>query len=202
MLPEVRYLPRPRAAVTIAFIAYGASAGLWAGAIPAVTRNAGIDSLALGLAITFYGIAYVATMFWGGALARLATNRSVILAALPLLFISQTMLLVSMSATWFLVMLVIFGVSQGVLDLFMNAEGSYVESDLGRPVFTRFHGSASAAMALFAILGSLVMADLGAVWSAALLGIVLLAAFGFIALRLPARSSAMARSLPNMPVPR
>src|SRR5262245_10532138 len=70
MLPEVRYLPSPRAAVTAAFIAYGASAGLWAGAIPAVTRNAEIDSLALGLGITFYGIAYVATMFWGGALAR------------------------------------------------------------------------------------------------------------------------------------
>ena len=201
MFPQLRYLPAPRAAVTAAFIAYGGSAGLWAGAIPAVTRNAQIDSLALGLGITFYGIAYVATMFWGGALARFATNRAVILASLPLIFASETFLLMSTSPSAFIATLVIFGAFQGVLDLFMNAEGSYVESDLGRPIFTRFHGSASAAMALFAIMGSLVMADLGAVWSAAILGLVLFAAFGFIALRLPARSSAMARSIPDMPTP-
>jgi MFS family permease len=202
MFPQFRYLPSPRAAVTAAFMAYGASAGLWAGAIPAITRNAGIDSLALGLGITFYGIAYVATMFWGGALARFATNRAVILASLPLLFLSQTLLLLATSPAGFLAMLVTFGAFQGVLDLFMNAEGSYVESDIGRPIFTRFHGSASAAMALFAIIGSLVMAELGAVWSAVLLGVTLFAAFGYIALRLPGRSSAMARRIPDMPAPR
>jgi len=43
MLSQFRYLPSPRAAVTAAFMAYGASAGLWAGAIPAVTRNAADD---------------------------------------------------------------------------------------------------------------------------------------------------------------
>jgi MFS family permease len=202
MLPKIRYLPSPRAAVTVAFMAYGASAGLWAGAIPAVTRNAQIDSLAFGLGITFYGIAYVATMFWGGALARFATNRAIILASLPLIFAGQTFLLLSAAPGWFLAMLVIFGAFQGVLDLFMNAEGSYVESDLGRPIFTRFHGSASAAMALFAIIGSLVMANLGPVWSSALLGLVLFAAFGFIALRLPGRSSAMARPTLDAPPPK
>ncbi|MGE3875476.1 MAG: MFS transporter [Parvibaculaceae bacterium] len=197
-----RYLPSPRAAVTVAFIAYGASAGLWAGAVPAITRNAAIDSPALGLGITFYGIAYVAAMSWGGALARFATNRGIILASLPLIALSETFLLFSAAPAWFLVALVAFGAFQGVLDLFMNAEGSYVESDLGRPIFTRFHASASAAMALFAIIGSLVMAGPGAAWSALVLWLTFFAAFGFIALRLPGRSSAMAHATPDMPAPR
>lgn len=202
MFSKARYLPFPRAAVTAAFLAYGASAGLWAGAIPAVTRNAQIDSLALGMGLTFYGVAYVATMSWGGVLARFATNRTVILAVLPLIFASQTLLLLSSAPAWFVTMLVVFGACQGLLDLFMNAEGSYVESDLGRPIFTRFHGSASAAMALFAIIGSIVITDLGALWSAAILASVLACAFGYIALRLPGRSSAMARSIPGAPAPR
>ena len=192
MLPQARPLPSPRAAVTAAFIAYGTSAGLWAGAIPAVTRNAGIDNLALGLGITFYGIAYVITMSWGGSLTRLATNRALILASLPLVALSQTFLLLSSGPVSFLAALVAFGAAQGVLDLFMNAEGSYVESDLGRPIFTRFHASASAAMALFAIIGSLVIADAGPFWAAAILWFVFIAAFVFIAQRLPGRFSAIA----------
>jgi hypothetical protein len=202
MLPNTRSPPAPRAAVTAAFIAYGASAGLWAGAIPAVTRNASIDSLSLGLGITFYGIAYVATMSWGGALARFATNRAIILWSLPLIAVSETFLLLSGEASWFLLSLVVFGACQGVLDLFMNAEGSYVESDLGRPIFTRFHAAASAAMAFFAIIGSLVIADAGPLWAAAILWLGLFAGFIFIARRLPGRFSSMARAASGMPAPR
>jgi predicted MFS family arabinose efflux permease len=202
MFPKFRHPPSPRAAVTAAFIAYGATAGLWAGAIPAVTRNASIDSLDLGLGITFYGIAYVATMSWGGTLARFATNRAIILASLPLIALSETALLLSAAPLWFLAALVVFGACQGVLDLYMNAEGSYVESDHGRPIFTRFHAAASAAMALFAIVGSMVIADAGAIWTGAIAWLVLLTGFVFITRRLPGRYSSMARATPDMPTPR
>jgi hypothetical protein len=202
MFPKSWHVPSPRAAVTAAFIAYGASAGLWAGAIPAVTRNAAIDSLSLGLGLTFYGIAYVATMSWGGALARFATNRAIILASLPLIALSETLLLLSGEMSWFLPALVVFGACQGMLDLYMNAEGSYVESDLARPIFTRFHAAASATMAIFAIIGSVIMADAGALLTAAILWLVLLLGLVFIALRLPPRFSAMARATPDVPAPR
>lgn len=202
MLPQARYFVSARAAVTAAFIAYGISAGLWAGAIPAVMRNAGIDSLTLGLGITFYGIAYVMTMSWCGVLARFATNRAVILWALPLVAAGQTLLLLSGTPVWFLLALVLFGAVQGLLDLFMNAEGSYVETDLKRPIFTRFHAAASAAMALFAIIGSLLMADMGPLTTAAILWLAVLAAMIFIARRLPGRFSAMARARSDMPSPR
>ena len=202
MLPEVRYFTTPRAAVTAAFIAYGLSAGLWAGAIPAITRNAGVDSLALGLGITFYAIAYVMTMSWAGTLARFANNRSIILASLPFVAVSETLLLLSASPLWFLLALVLFGAVQGVLDVFMNAEASYVESDLKRPIFTRFHAAASATMALSAIVASLLMVDASPLWAVAILSAGMLAAMAFIHPRLPRRFSAMARVAPDAPAPR
>jgi MFS family permease len=188
--------------VTAAFIAYGISAGFWAGSIPAVMRHAGIDNLALGFGITAYGIAYVTTMSWGAKLARFATNRAIILASLPLIAISETLLLLSHTPSWFLASLAVFGALQGVLDLFMNAEASYVESELKRAVFTRFHAAASAAMAVFAVIGSLITANASPLWAVAILCLGLCAAVAFIARRLPARFSAMARVAAGAPPPR
>jgi MFS family permease len=202
MLPQPRYFVSPRAAVTAAFIAYGLSAGLWAGAIPAITRNASIDSLALGLGITLYGIAYVMTMSWAGTLARFASNRAIILWSLPFIAVSQALLLLAASPLWFLLALIFFGAVQGVLDVFMNAEASYVESDLKRPIFTRFHAAASATMALSALLASFVMADASPLWAIAILMLGMLTALVFIHHRLPSRFSAMARVVPGAPSPR
>ena len=202
MLPQVRYLATPRAAMTAVFIAYGIGSGLWAGSIPSVMRNAAIDSLMLGLGITFYGIAYVMVMSSGGTLARFASNRAIILISLPLVALTGSLLLVSASRLWFLITLVLFGAVQGLLDLFMNAEASYVESDLKRPIFTSFHAAASAGMALFALIGSLIMADASPLWTAAILCIGMLMMGIFAARRLPARYSAMARISPASPAPR
>lgn len=202
MLPPVRYFATPRAAMTAVFIAYGIGSGLWAGSIPAVMRNAAVDSLMLGLGITFYGIAYVMVMSSGGTLARFATNRAIILTSLPLVALTGSLLLLSASALWFLVTLVLFGAAQGLLDLFMNAEASYVESDLKRPIFTSFHAAASAGMALFALIGSLFMADASPFWTAAILCLGILMMGIFAARRLPARHSAMVRISPDTPAPR
>lgn len=202
MLPEPRYFVSPRAAVTAAFIAYGLSAGLWAGSIPAITRNASVDSLTLGLGITFYGIAYVMTMSWAGTFARFATNRTIILASLPLVALSGTVLLLAANPLWFLLALVLFGAVQGVLDVFMNAEASYVESDLKRPIFTRFHAAASVTMAVSAIIASLLMVDASPLWAAAILVVGMALAMVFIHRRLPGRFSAMARVAPGAPAPR
>jgi predicted MFS family arabinose efflux permease len=202
MLPPIRYFATPRAAMTAVFIAYGIGSGLWAGSIPSVMRNAAIDSLMLGLGITFYGIAYVMVMSSGGTLARFASNRAIILTSLPLVALNGSLLLLSASPVWFLTTLVLFGAAQGVLDLFMNAEASYVESDLKHPIFTSFHAAASAGMALFALIGSLFMADASPLWTAAILCIGMLMMGIFAARRLPARYSAMARISPALPAPR
>ncbi|HTN95485.1 MAG TPA: hypothetical protein VL101_00790, partial [Nordella sp.] len=201
MFPAARYFTSPRAAMTAVFIGYGVSSGMWAGSIPFVMRNAGIDSLMLGLGITFYGIAYVIVMSSGGTLARFATNRAIIFTGMPLVALTGALLLVATSPLWFLIALVLFGAAQGLLDLFMNAEASYVESDLKRPIFTRFHASASASMAVFALIGSLVTADAGPLWAALILCLGIGAMLVFAARRLKPRYSAMARATAYTPAP-
>lgn len=201
MFPEARFFTSQRAAMTAVFIGYGVSAGMWAGSIPVVMRNAGIDSLMLGLGITFYGIAYVIVMSSGGVLSRFASNRAIILASMPLVALTGALLLLATGPLWFLIAFVLLGAAQGLLDLFMNAEASYVENDLKRPIFTRFHASASASMAVFALIGSLVSADAGPLWAALILCLGIGATLIFTARRLKPRFSAMARVSPDTPSP-
>jgi predicted MFS family arabinose efflux permease len=160
-LPSRSFIASPRGAVTVAFMAFGAIVGLWAGSIPAVMARAGISSFGLGIGLTAYTIAYVLAMYSGGTLARFASNRMIILTVAPLSAASAAALLTAATPVVFFVSLTIFGAVLGLLDLFMNAEASYVESDLKKPIFTAFHASASLSTAIFAIFGSFVTVEMG-----------------------------------------
>ena len=154
-------LGTPRAAITLVFASFGAAIGAWAGAIPQVTSASGIDNFQLGLGLTVLTLATVAVMSLGGAIGRRFSNRAVLLFAIPAFALSTGLLLVS-SAPWlFFVSLVLFGASIGFMDVFMNAEASAIEHDMRRPIFTAFHGSASAGLPVFAIASSLVSTSMG-----------------------------------------
>ncbi len=154
-------LRTPRAAMTLVFASFGAAIGAWAGAIPQVTSASGIDNYQLGLGLTVLTLATVAVMSLGGAIGRRFSNRAVLLLAIPAFAIATSLLLVS-SAPWlFFASLVLFGASIGFMDVFMNAEASAIEHDMRRPIFTAFHGSASAGLPVFAIASSLVSTSIG-----------------------------------------
>ena len=154
-------LHTPRAAITLVFVSFGAAIGAWAGAIPQVTLASGIDNFQLGLGLTVLTLATVAVMSLGGAIGRRFSNRAVLLVAIPAFALSTSLLLVS-SAPWlFFASLVLFGASIGLTDVFMNAEASAIEHDMRRPIFTAFHGSASAGLPVFAIASSLVSTSIG-----------------------------------------
>ncbi len=168
----------PRAVITLVFIAFGGALGTWAGAVPHITRNAGVDDMELGLGLTAYTIAYVLAMALGPRLGRWTTNRAILLAMLPVLGAAVVTLSLSAAPAMFFLALVVFGAVLGLIDLFMNAEASAIETEMARPVFASFHGSASAGVAAFAILASLVAAWTQP-WVAGLLAalLVLLAAY-------------------------
>lgn len=196
MIPASFPIASPRSIITLVFFSLGTSIGVWAGTVPQVTRAAGIDDMALGLGLTAYTIAYVVAMALGPRLARWTTNRAVLMAILPLLGISVVALLLSPAPTFFFLAITVYGALLGLTDLFMNAEASAIETDLGRPVFASFHGSASAGVAIFAILGS-ILAALSAPWIAGLLtALLLLAATEAVGRWLTARRPALvARAL-------
>ena len=192
--PSRSLIASPRGAVTIAFGAYGVVVGLWAGSIPAVMAGAGISSFGLGIGLTIHTVAYVLMMYAGGTLARFASNRAIILAVAPLGAVSAAALLTVTAPILFFISLTIFGAVLGLLDLFMNAEASYVESDLKKPVFTAFHASASLSTAIFAIFGSVITVGAGTLVTAFFA--LLLTAVAWIILwrNLPARNIAFARA--------
>ena len=69
----------------LVFAAFGAVVGVFSGAIPAMARQTGLGSEALGLGLTVMTFANVAVMGFGGALARRFPHPVILLASLPLL---------------------------------------------------------------------------------------------------------------------
>src|SRR5438105_7477259 len=194
MAPSRNFIATPRTAILGVFLGYGAAAGLWSGSIPTIVAAAGIDTAKLGLGLTIYTLVYVLAMFFGGALARFATNRTIILCILPLVALTGSALLVAASPSVLFASLILFGAALGLLDLFMNAEGSYIEADMKRPIFTGFHGSASAGIGLFGIIGSLLSVSFGTPAAAFCLILAMAAAWRLVSRSLPGRHIAIARA--------
>lgn len=183
----------PRGAATATFLAFGIALGLWSGALPTVARTAGVGPLGLGIVITILTGAYILAMAAGGAvLVRMSTRRLVLLSG-PALAIVLVAALMAPNPVLLGLLAGLLGAGFGIVDLAMNAEGTRVESDLGRPILASLHAAASFGMACGAITGSLTAHALGP-WSAGGIGAAALA-FGLVLVRrcTPERPPAAAR---------
>ena len=193
----------PRAAIMMVFAAFGTSVGAWAGAIPLVTDASHIDKYALGVGFTVSALATVGAMSLGGYIGRHISNRAMLLATIPLVALVTMGLLLSSAPVPFFAWLILYGAILGILDVFMNAEASAIEHDVGRPIFTAFHGCVSLTIALFAILSSYV-SNLYGPWATSLAVIALLAlAWFMVYAQVPARlREAKPVNLQDIPVSR
>jgi len=156
----------PRAVVTAVFFAFGIGFGLWAGAIPALMRQTGIDAAGLGIALTLHTGAYIGAMAVGGQVARVIAPRRLILTALAANVLGFAAIFSAGSVLVLTLALGAVGVSAGLLDLAMNTEGTAVERELGRPVLLSMHAAASGAFAIGALAGSLLATGVGPRWCA------------------------------------
>lgn len=160
--------PSPRAVVTAVFFAFAIGLGLWAGSIPALMRQTGLDVAGLGLALTLHTATYISAMAGGGQLARRVAPRRLMLAALAANVPGFAAVFTAGSPVVLMAALTAVGLSAGLLDLAMNAEGTAVERDLGRPVLLGMHAAGSAAFAIGALAGSLIAVHGGPRWCALL----------------------------------
>jgi len=191
-MPIPTLFATPRRAIMAVFAAFGTAIGAWAGAIPGVTRNAHIGDYDLGIGITLFTIVYVAAMALAGRLARSTGNRSAMLVIIPQAGFATLLLMASASPAVFFAGLVLFGATLGSLDVFMNAEGSAIERDLGRRIFVTFHGAASAGMAVLAIVSSFVSVATGPLGPALIAATCLSTAWLATYRHVPARPPAVA----------
>jgi MFS family permease len=164
----------PRAVVTAVFFAFAIGLGLWAGSIPALMRQSGLDVAGLGVAITLHSAAYIAAMAGGGQLARRIAPRRLMLLALLANLPCFGLLFSAATPAGLMTALTLVGLSSGLLDLAMNAEGTAVEHDMRRPVLLSMHAAASAAFALGALAGSLIAIEGAPRWCALVVLVVTL----------------------------
>lgn len=167
-MPRLAIAASPRAAIIAVFSTFGAAIGCLAGSAPTIMQNAGIDSETMGLGLTFSTLMTVSAMALGGQIARFASNRTVLLWVLPAFAVLLFAYLTAQTPIWFFAAFFPVGFAFGLTDLFMNAEAVAIEHDMRRPVFTFFHGTVSAGVAVAAIAASFLSTLVGT-WATGLL---------------------------------
>lgn len=146
----------PRLATFSVFLINGAMIGTWVAHIPWLQDHLGVSKATLGLCLLCMAAGAVVSMPITGyvlnrrpsaPVARAATLFFCLLLPLPLLATSAPMLAA---------ILFVFGASNGVMDVAMNAHGVAVERELRKPVMSSLHGGWS--LGGFASAGIVVLA--------------------------------------------
>ncbi len=142
-------------AVAGAFLLNGVAFGTWAARIPAVKAQTGLDEAGLGFALLGAAAGAVLTMVFGGALgSRFGTH-----VMTPLTMIGCAAMMPVIGAAWdfasLALALLVFGISQGTMDVCMNANGIAVERAGAGPIMSRLH----ACWSIGAFLGALASAQ-------------------------------------------
>lgn len=169
----------PRFAVTAVFAVFGVIGGLISGAIPTIAKSVRLDELQLGVAFTLLIFTNVAAMILAGRLARWLSVRKALLLSIPAIAFCASALLLSGHMVLTVVALAGLGASQGLTDVFMNAEGSNIETDLAKPIFSSLHASVSITVGIAAIAGSMLVVGIA---PAAAIPIIVLSAVAGMAL--------------------
>jgi MFS family permease len=154
-------LATPRAAIMAVFAAFGAIIGTFAGSAPQIMQQSGLNNASYGFGVTLMTTASVAAMAAVGFLGARVPRKSLLLAAIPLMFILGALMLTGQSMAMFYAAAIGFGSASAILDVTMNAEAGTIEHDLKRPIYTTFHASVSLSLAFFAILSSYLSTNFG-----------------------------------------
>ena len=151
----------PRAAIMAVFAAFGAMVGTFAGSVPQIIGNYGLNNASYGVGVTVMTATTVAAMGLSGVLARHFSHRHLLLALLPASLILLAMLLTGTLSLVFFAAVILYGFASGATDVIMNAEGGQIEVTIGKPIYTAFHGSVSLSVAVFAIVSSILSTKYG-----------------------------------------
>jgi predicted MFS family arabinose efflux permease len=146
----------PRLTILIVFAAFGTMVGSNAGSFPVLVKQAAVSREAFGFMGGLGMLANITALSLGGFMNRHADHRTMLLMMLPLGLVSLWYTLIVGSPLSYGISVIIFSFILGTTDIFMNAEASFVEQEVGRPIFSSFHGSAMYGIAFGGLCSSLV----------------------------------------------
>ncbi len=173
----------------LVFAAFGAVVGSHIGALPVILKTSGVNPEYFGRTQAFAMVAALIAMGIGGVVSRHVSHRAVMLAGLPVVLLSLIYALLVQTPATYLISNLALATLLSFVDLNMNAEGSDIEQEMKRPIFTSFHAALSMCVAAAAIFSSIMSVNV-AVWTPALFagGFVFCAfvlVFKFVPARVP-----------------
>src|SRR5690606_29034588 len=123
----------------LTFALAGLLTGVWVTRLPALAVKFGASEGEVGVVVLAWGIgAIVAMQALGGPMSR-AGSRAVLRVALPLTSLSFAAVALAPGYASLLAAVVLFGMTFGVTDIAMNAQGSVVERAYRRSVMSGMH---------------------------------------------------------------
>jgi nitrate/nitrite transporter NarK len=178
----------PRAAIMLVFAAFGAVVGSHIGALPVILKTSGVSYEFFGHTQSFAMLAALIAMGIGGVVSRHYSHRTVMLAGLPAVLVVLVYALLVQTPATYLISNLALATLLSFVDLNMNAEGSDIEQEVKKPIFTSFHALLSMCVAASAIFSSFMSVHV-AVWTPALFAAVFIIwAFVLIYKNVPARA--------------
>jgi hypothetical protein len=136
-------MTRQRLAITAIFFANGALVATWASRIPAIADRIDITTGQLGLALLFPAIGAVATMPLVGRALTHGSSRTYTAIGVTGLTGAVVLPAIAPSLVTLALALLLVGVSNGTLDIAMNAQGVAIERRMRRPILSSLHAAFS-----------------------------------------------------------
>lgn len=158
MAPPVR----ARLAVALLFLMHGALVGAWAPHIPLAKAGLGVGPGVFGWLLLAMALGGVVAMPLAGAAINRFGSAGICRVTGVAMALGLALPTTAASPLGLAAGLFVFGAALGALDVAMNAHAVAVESRLGRPVMSSFHGWYSAGAAAGAAVGGVAVAWLGA----------------------------------------
>ncbi|MFB4303192.1 MFS transporter [Actinomadura sp. NTSP31] len=130
---------RARSGTFLTFALAGLLTGVWVARMPALAGKFGTSEGEIGIVVLVWGLgAIVAMQVLRGVMAR-AGSRGVLRVALPLTALSYVAVALAPTYGTLLGAVALFGMTFGITDIAMNAQGSVVEQAYRRSIMSGMH---------------------------------------------------------------
>ncbi|GAA2144455.1 MFS transporter [Actinomadura napierensis] len=130
---------RARSGTFLTFALAGLLTGVWVARMPALAGKFGTNEGEIGIVVLVWGLgAIVAMQVLRGVMAR-AGSRNVLRVALPLTALSYAGVALAPTYGMLLGTVALFGMTFGITDIAMNAQGSVVEQAYRRSIMSGMH---------------------------------------------------------------
>lgn len=164
-----------RLAVSIIFLVNGTGFATWVPHIPFVQEKFSLSESALGLCLLSIAAGALVSMPVTGLLISRYGSKSILKIISVVYCLVLPTMIAAPTLPLFILALFLFGASNGMMDVSMNAHGVLVEKKLGKSVMSSFHGLFSlGGLAGASIAGMMVSAGLTPMIHASMMSAILL----------------------------